>query len=80
MDVLDKGGNRQQKSVRTLPLCNAERSEASAFGFFEFFGTEKERQKQILRRYAPQNDTFLRLENAMRTFVAQQPIASRLNL
>jgi hypothetical protein len=74
MDVLDKGGNRQQKSVRTLPLCHAERSEASAFGFFEFFGTEKERQKQILRHYAPQNDTFLRLENAIRTFVAQHQL------
>ena len=79
MDVLDKGAKRQQKSVRTVPLCHAEpfgnlrvnSVKHLLLAFSEFFETEKERQKQILRRYGPQNHTFLRLESAIQIFVAK---------
>jgi hypothetical protein len=50
---------KRQKSARHLLLCHAERSEASALRFSEFFRPGNERQKQILRRYAPQNDILL---------------------
>jgi len=56
---ISRKGEKRQKSARYPLLCHAERSEASALRSSQFFRPGNEMQKQILRRYAPQNDILL---------------------